>query len=83
MTEDAKLTFLREEVSRIANIPSVSLDVPLMELGIESLHYTEIFLVCEQLYEVELDPETLTLDEYTTLRRLAAQVQTVKEARSH
>lgn len=82
MSETNKLDLLAIEVARILNVDSVDIDTPMGELGVDSLNVVELVLVCEQLYTGSVDPERLSIDQYTSLRELDAQLldATVEQA---
>jgi acyl carrier protein len=68
------LEFLTKEVAKILNQNSVDPDIGVSELGIDSVKVVELILVCDQLYPNKIDPEKLTIDQYTTLRGLDHQL---------
>jgi acyl carrier protein len=74
MSEQTKLDLLAIEVARILNVDSVDVDTPMGELGVDSLNVVELVLVCEQLYSGSVDPERLSIDQYTSLRELDTQL---------
>ncbi|MBA2674455.1 acyl carrier protein [Ramlibacter sp.] len=74
MSEQTKLELLAVEVARILNVETVDVDTPMGELGVDSLNVVELVLVCEQLYTGSVDPERLSIDQYTSLRELDAQL---------
>jgi acyl carrier protein len=74
MSEQTKLDLLAIEVARILNVDSVDVDTPMGELGVDSLNVVELVLVCEQLYTGSVDPERLSIDQYTSLRELDTQL---------
>ncbi len=73
-TTHAKLQLLADDVARIVNSKSVDLDAGLGELGIDSLNVVELMLACEQIYQADVSPEDLTIDQYTSLRELDRQL---------
>jgi acyl carrier protein len=73
MTETQTLPLLLQEVAKILNRDAVDPDVGVNELGIDSLKVVELMLVCDQLYPTQIDPDKLTIDQFTTLRSLDQQ----------
>ena len=69
-----KLQLLAEEVARIVNSKALDIDAGLGELGIDSLNVVELMLACEQIYQSDVSPEELTIDQYTSLRELDRQL---------
>jgi acyl carrier protein len=68
------LELLRKEVARILHTQIPESDVPLAELGIDSLNVVELLLFCDQLYgSVEMD--RLDIGQFTTLQSLDEQLR--------
>lgn len=61
------LNTLASEVAEILNRDNVDCNVPLGELGIDSLNVVELILVCEKLYPNVANPELFAFDQNTTL----------------
>jgi acyl carrier protein len=78
MPENA-LEILAREVAKILNVESVEANVGIGELGIDSLNVVELIVFCEQLYG-SVDPEALTITQYTTLEQLDAQLRVSQAA---
>lgn len=74
MSDKTKLELLATEVARILNVDAVDVDTPMGELGVDSLNVVELVLVCEQLYTGMVDPERLSIDQYTSMRELDTQL---------
>lgn len=74
VSTNQKLQLLAEEVARIVNSKSLDVDSGIGELGIDSLNVVELMLACEQIYQSEVSPEELTIDQYTSLRELDRQL---------
>lgn len=70
MENTSTLSALISEVSRILNVDTVDPDIGLGELGIDSVNAVELILVCEEIYMDMMNPESLAIDQYTTLREL-------------
>jgi acyl carrier protein len=68
------LELLRKEVARILHTETPESDVPLAELGIDSLNVVELLLFCDQLYgSIEMD--RLDIGQFTTLQSLDEQLR--------
>lgn len=68
------LKLLRKEAARILHTEIPDSDVPLAELGIDSLTATELLLFCDQLYgSIQMD--RLDIGEFTTLQSLDKQLR--------
>lgn len=67
------LARLSQEVAKLLNVDSVSPDITLLELGIDSLNAVELTLVCDKIY-AGVNQEQLTLTQHTTLRDLNRQL---------
>jgi acyl carrier protein len=68
--ERTSLNNLTAEIAKILGVDEVNPDVPLGQLGIDSINVVELILVCQQIYPNVLDFESLTFDEHTTLREI-------------
>ncbi|MDR2031415.1 MAG: acyl carrier protein [Azoarcus sp.] len=66
----ARINTLQTEVAKILNVPSVELDLPLAQLGIDSLNVVELILVCQQVYPDVIDVSGINFDEHSTLREI-------------
>jgi acyl carrier protein len=67
------LTQLAGHVSKALNQESIDPDVAIGELGFDSMRVVELILICDELYETSIDPESINLDQFTTLRNLDEQ----------
>jgi acyl carrier protein len=82
MSENASTTTLEQlarEVAKITDNESISVDVSLTELGVDSLNIIEMMVFCEQLYGA-FDPERLEISAFTTLADLDQQLQAMTRA---
>jgi acyl carrier protein len=68
------LEILAQEITKILSVDSVETNVGIGELGIDSLNVVELIVFCEQLYGA-IDPEALTITQYTTLEQLDQQLR--------
>tara|TARA_B100000768_G_C10948598_1_gene236705 strand:+ start:299 stop:526 length:228 start_codon:yes stop_codon:yes gene_type:complete len=69
---DIKLNNLLEELKRILHVDEVDPDVPIGQLGIDSLNVIELILACQQVYEDFVDFEDIDINEDTTIRGIDA-----------
>jgi acyl carrier protein len=68
------LELLRKEVARILHTEIPASDVPLAELGIDSLNVVELLLFCDQLYG-SIEMGRLDIGQFTTLQSLDEQLR--------
>ena len=73
MNDNDTLARLTTEVGRVLNQASIDPDVAIGELGFDSMRVVELILICDELYETSIDPESINLDQFTTLRDLDQQ----------
>lgn len=69
------LAQLCEEVAKILSTESADADIPLGQLGIDSLNVVELILVCQQIYSDVVNYEEYTWDENSTLREIDEHMQ--------
>lgn len=62
------LNLLLEELKKILQIEEVDPDVPVGQLGIDSLNVIELILACQQIYDGVVDFENIDINEMTTVR---------------
>lgn len=56
-------------------LESVDPDVPLAEIGIDSLNIVEVIIACEEIYsDFQINPSALEFDEMTSLRDMHHQM---------
>lgn len=67
------LMLLVGHVSKTLNQESIDPDIAIGELGFDSMRVVELILICDELYETSIDPESINLDQFTTLRALDQQ----------
>ncbi len=59
---------LRKVAAEALQVDSVDADVPLAEIGIDSLNIVEVIIACEEIYaDFRIDPARLEFDEMTSL----------------
>lgn len=62
------LAELRKVTAEALQVDSVDPDVPLAEIGIDSLNIVEVIIACEEIYgDFRIDPARLEFDEMTSL----------------
>ncbi|WP_374562580.1 acyl carrier protein [Ideonella sp.] len=69
------LNLLVGHVAKALNQEAIDADVAIGELGFDSMRVVELILICDELYETSIDPESINLDQFTTLRGLDEQFQ--------
>lgn len=60
-------------VQKALDLESIDPDVAIGELGFDSMRIVELILICDQLYDISINPESIDLNQYTTLRDLDRQ----------
>ncbi|WP_218192027.1 phosphopantetheine-binding protein [Pseudomonas sp. Irchel s3b6] len=55
-------------------LESVDLDLPLSQIGIDSLNVVELILICQQVYVNVFNFDEIDIDENTTLREIDEQM---------
>jgi acyl carrier protein len=73
MEPNNTLPLLVGHVAKALNQESVDADTAIGELGFDSMRVVELILICDELYETSIDPESINLDQFTTLRGLDEQ----------
>lgn len=74
------LDTLVSETEKTLDQQNISADASLLDLGVDSMNIVELIMVCEQIYGDNIDPDSLELDEYTTLRELDERLSTMVAA---
>lgn len=72
-SQNTTLDKLLAHVAKALNQASIDPDVAIGELGFDSARVVELILICDELYETSIDPESINLDQFTTLRNLDEQ----------
>lgn len=70
MNSNNTLNSLQAEVAKLLGRESVPVNVGLGELGLDSLKIVELILACDSIYSKDVDPETLEIDQFTSLEDL-------------
>lgn len=74
------LNQLSSGIKEILGLEEVSVDVPLSQIGIDSLNVVEMIIVCQQVYTDVVNYEDINIDETTTLREIDEQMQALSQA---
>jgi acyl carrier protein len=62
------LAKLRKVTAEALQVDNVDPEVPLAEIGIDSLNIVEVIIACEEIYgDFSIDPARLEFDEMTSL----------------
>ena len=69
------LAQLMKVTAEALNVDSVDPNVPLPEIGIDSLNIVEVIVACEEIYgDFQIDPAQLEFDEMTSLADMHRQM---------
>lgn len=80
MTEQTStLTLLLQKVKEIVNRDNIDADVPIGEMGVDSLTLIELILACDQIYPGANAAEADSLNQFTTLRELDGILATLSQ----
>jgi acyl carrier protein len=77
MNETNTLDLLIDHVMKTMARDSIDPDVAIGELGFDSMRVVELIMICEQIYGAGIDPASLELTQYTTLRDIDSQFRAV------
>ncbi len=78
MSELDTLSQLSVHVQKALNLETISPDVAIGDLGFDSMRVVELILICDQLYNTSINPESIDLTQYTTLRELDQQFRSMR-----
>lgn len=70
---------LSHGVKEILGLDEVNVDVPMSQIGIDSLNVVEMIIVCQQVYSNVVNYEDISIDETTTLREIDEQMQALSQ----
>jgi acyl carrier protein len=70
---------LSHGVKEILGLDEVNVDVPMSQIGIDSLNVVEMIIVCQQVYSNVVNYEDINIDETTTLREIDEQMQALSQ----
>jgi acyl carrier protein len=62
------------EMMKMLGVKSIDVDVPLSQLGVDSLNIVEMVVICQQIYTQVTNYQDIQIDENTTIRELDAQL---------
>jgi acyl carrier protein len=65
---------LAQGIKEMLALESVDLDLPLSQVGIDSLNVVELILICQQVYVNVFNFDEIDIDENTTLREIDEQM---------
>ncbi|MGA2286898.1 phosphopantetheine-binding protein [Bradyrhizobium sp.] len=71
------LTIFEDEMKRMLSVKTIDIDVPLSQLGIDSLNIVEMVIICQQVYVDVQNYEDIAIDENTTIRELDEQLNSL------
>lgn len=74
------LNQLSNGIKEILGLEEVNVDVPMSQIGIDSLNVVEMIIVCQQVYTNVVNYEDISIDETTTLREIDEQMQALSQA---
>lgn len=74
MIEQDTLGLLTDHVKNAMERDSIDPDVAIGELGFDSMRVVELVMICEQIYRTGIDPTSIELTQYTTLRDIDTQL---------
>ncbi|MBV8753541.1 MAG: hypothetical protein JO328_11855 [Hyphomicrobiales bacterium] len=58
-------------------VKTIDIDVPLSQLGVDSLNIVEMVIICQQIYVDVVNYEDIAIDENTTIRELDEQLNSL------
>jgi hypothetical protein len=70
---------LSHGVKEILGLDEVDVDVPMSQIGIDSLNVVEMIIVCQQIYSNVVNYKDISIDETTTLREIDEQMQALSQ----
>jgi acyl carrier protein len=77
MNQQDTLSLLIAHVREALNIQTIGPDIAIGDLGFDSLRIVELILISNELYKAPIDPESINLTQYTTLRDLDGQFRAI------
>jgi acyl carrier protein len=73
MIEQDTLSLLTDHVMKTMEHDAIDPDVAIGELGFDSMRVVELIMLCEKIYGEAVDPASIDLTQYTTLRDIDSQ----------
>ena len=68
------LTQLSDGIQEMLAVDAVDIDIPLSQVGIDSLNVVELILICQQVYTDVVNFDEIDIDENTTIREVDEQM---------
>jgi hypothetical protein len=71
---ETTLVQLSDGVKAMLALDEIDLDVPLSQIGVDSMNVVEMIIICQQVYSNVLNYDDVNIDENTTLREIDQQM---------
>jgi acyl carrier protein len=71
---ETTLTELADGVRAMLVLEDIDFDMPLSQIGIDSLNVVEMIILCQQVYVNVINYDDIHIDENTTLREIDQQM---------
>ncbi|RDU94570.1 phosphopantetheine-binding protein [Trinickia dinghuensis] len=71
---ETTLVQLSDGVKTMLALDEIDLDVPLSQIGVDSLNVVEMIIICQQVYCNVVNYDEISIDENTTLREIDQQM---------
>ncbi|MGP8431873.1 phosphopantetheine-binding protein [Paraburkholderia fungorum] len=71
---ETTLVQLSDGVKTMLALDEIDLDVPLSQIGVDSLNVVEMIIICQQVYCNVVNYDDINIDENTTLREIDQQM---------
>jgi acyl carrier protein len=70
---------LSNGIKEMLALEEVNVDVPLSQIGIDSLNVVEMIIICQQVYTNVVNYEDINIDETTTVREIDEQMSALSQ----
>lgn len=70
---------LSHSIKEMLALDEVNVDVPLSQIGIDSLNVVEMIIICQQVYTNVVNYEDINIDETTTVREIDEQMSALSQ----
>lgn len=70
---------LSHGIKEMLALDEVNVDVPLSQIGIDSLNVVEMIIICQQVYTNVVNYEDINIDETTTVREIDEQMSALSQ----
>ena len=70
---------LTEGIKTMLSLDEVDIDIPLAQLGVDSLNVVEMIIICQQVYTGVVNYDDISIDETTTLREIDEQMTALSQ----